>query len=77
MVDVPDIDEDVSTEGLVSNTHLMDVEGGATLTINGAFDNSGVFDTSFNGGGNAKVTVNKLLSGAAQRRFREYPERHL
>lgn len=51
--------------GTVSNTHLLDVEGGATLTINGAFDNSGFFETSFNGAGNAKVTVNRLLTNAA------------
>ena len=57
---------DTAVLGSVTNSGTVDVEGGSTLTVNGAFDNSGTLVTNLNGnGGGNMVTVSGLLTNEA------------
>jgi hypothetical protein len=57
---------DTAMIGSVANSGTVDVEGGSTLTVNGAFDNSGILVTNLNGnGGGNMMTVGGLLTNEA------------
>ena len=60
---------DTVTIGSVSNSGYVDVENGSTLTINGAVDNSGFLDTSYDLTGSATVNITGALTNEVNGTF--------